>query len=243
MDDNQEKLKPKVLKRTEIGNNSFIRVMSVDVEGPDGRKANYMQFDRPNSSDRGAAVLPLLRDGRLVMQQEYRLGADKWIITIPKGGSENKQESIELTAAREMREEAGLEAEFFIPLGFSYNAPSLSPSSAHHILAFDCRDVGREDHAEAGEWIAGKLTYNLAQLRQLMHSGAIEDCQTLGTLAFFLDAVRVIDDKHAEKASAALIGGVINTTLGLKKNNPYPNADDSAHQDWEKGITLAHQRA
>ena len=57
-----------------------------------------------------AVCLPVTREGRFVVVEEYRHGPGRWLFEIP-GGDVDKDESAEVAAAREVQEETGYAGE------------------------------------------------------------------------------------------------------------------------------------
>ena len=69
---------------------------------PDGSITHWDLIHHPG----GAAVLPIDEDGRLILERQYRIGADVDLLEIPAGKSEPGEEPID-TVRREMAEEIG----------------------------------------------------------------------------------------------------------------------------------------
>lgn len=81
------------------------RVLDVGIEQhemPDGRVASFEIIRHPG----GAAVLPVLADGRILLIRQFRPAIGEMVYEIPAGRIE-ANESAEECAARELIEEAG----------------------------------------------------------------------------------------------------------------------------------------
>ncbi|MCK4536733.1 MAG: NUDIX hydrolase [Desulfuromonadales bacterium] len=96
------------------------RIIDVGLEEhllPNGRQATFEVIRHPG----GAAVLPVLPDGRLLMIHQYRPVIGRMIYEIPAGRLE-VGESPEECVARELVEETGYHAEEFTALGSLWSA-------------------------------------------------------------------------------------------------------------------------
>jgi ADP-ribose pyrophosphatase len=84
------------------------RILSLGVEThllPDGRKAEFEIVRHPG----GAAVLPVLDDGRVLLLRQFRPAAGDAVLEIPAGRLE-PGEAPAACARRELAEEAGYRA-------------------------------------------------------------------------------------------------------------------------------------
>lgn len=96
------------------------RVIDLGLEThllPNGRKAPFEIIRHPG----GAAVLPILPDGRLLLIRQFRPAIGQMIYEIPAGRLE-PGESPQTCVARELVEEAGFRATELIPLGSLWSA-------------------------------------------------------------------------------------------------------------------------
>jgi ADP-ribose pyrophosphatase len=96
------------------------RVLDVGVEEhqmPDGRRSSFEMIRHPG----GAAILPELPDGRLLLIRQFRPSFGKMIYEIPAGRLEPGESALEC-AGRELIEEAGYTAAQILPLGSLWSA-------------------------------------------------------------------------------------------------------------------------
>jgi ADP-ribose pyrophosphatase len=88
-----------------------------------------------------AMVVPLLDDGRVLLEHVYRYAVKEVILECPSGGLDG--DLPEIAARRELLEETGWVAERLIPLGSFYGSHGVSNERFHVYLGTDLRDTGR----------------------------------------------------------------------------------------------------
>lgn len=91
------------------------RVIDVGIEThalPNGRIADYEIVRHPG----GAAVLPILDDGRVLLIRQFRPVCEGMVLEIPAGRLEQGETPVQC-AVREMVEETGFRASSMEPLG------------------------------------------------------------------------------------------------------------------------------
>jgi len=106
-------LTEKFLERQEIYNGTVLHVVKDTVILPNGKKAT-----REMCLHVGAVcVIPLLSDGRVIMERQYRYPHGRVFFEIPAGKLNFAEENPLETARRELREETGAIAKSFTSLG------------------------------------------------------------------------------------------------------------------------------
>lgn len=81
------------------------------------------------------AIVPLLDDGRVIVEKQFRYPHDEVIVEIPAGKLDGPDEIPEEAARRELREETGIEAKELIPLGPFYPTAAYSTETIWMYLA------------------------------------------------------------------------------------------------------------
>ena len=71
-------------------------------------------------------IVPLLDDGRVIVERQFRYPVNEVITEIPAGKRDSRDEAPEAAARRELREETGITARELIPLGPFYPAAAYS---------------------------------------------------------------------------------------------------------------------
>lgn len=113
----------------------------------DGSEGQYYYVDMPGS----CATIPVFDDGSTVLVKVYRylLGCDLW--EFPIGGMKAGEQPLDVAMA-ELREEAGLAADDWTPLGHFAPYKGVSNERCHFFLARGLREVGQQ--LEASERIS-----------------------------------------------------------------------------------------
>lgn len=90
----------------------WLEVVREKLAIPGGTTADFYRVEMPAF----AQVLPVTKDGDLVLIESYRPGYREWSWGVP-GGMVEPGETPEKAAARELLEEAGYKANRFLPVG------------------------------------------------------------------------------------------------------------------------------
>ncbi|HYM48454.1 MAG TPA: NUDIX hydrolase [Burkholderiaceae bacterium] len=144
------------------------------VDLPNGRRAELEIIHHPG----GAAAVALDADGRVCLLRQFRHAAGGWIWELPAGKLE-PQESPELTATRELEEEAGRRAARWVSLGYMLSSPGVFDERIYLFLARDLTEVplNHEIHESIEvHWLPFTQALHMAQ------SGEILDSKTIAGL-------------------------------------------------------------
>ena len=122
--------------------------------------ADDQAFPRLVLEHPGAVIVLAVDDQRRAYcLWQYRHPAQQRFVELPAGLLDADGESPEATARRELREEAGLEAEEWTRLGTTWSSPGISSEVMHFFLARGLSDVVSDferTHEEAdmsGDWV------------------------------------------------------------------------------------------
>ncbi len=96
----------KLLDSRAIYENAWIRVREDRVIRPDGTPGIYGVIEIPPS----VVVLALDEEGRIVLVGQWRYTREKYSWELPLGGAHTGETDMQAVAARELREETGVEA-------------------------------------------------------------------------------------------------------------------------------------
>jgi ADP-ribose pyrophosphatase len=146
-------------------------------EAPDGER-----FERDVIRSPGAVgVLPLLYDdgvATVVFVRQYRGPLDRYVLEIPAGMRDIADEPPELTAERELIEEAGLSAGRLEFLTHFYSSAGMTDSVLHLYLATELVDVERDVHGPEEEHM-DVVRLPLAEAVDMVVRGEIHDAKTV----------------------------------------------------------------
>jgi len=127
----EEKLEEKQISRKEIYDGSVLHVVCDTVRLPNGESAT-----REMCLHVGAVcIIPLLDDGRVIMERQYRYAHDRVFFEIPAGKLDSKDEDPLDAAIRELKEETGATAERITYLGRIDTTPALINERIYLYLA------------------------------------------------------------------------------------------------------------
>jgi 8-oxo-dGTP pyrophosphatase MutT (NUDIX family) len=152
-------------------------VVVATFEAPEGEL-----FERDVIRSPGAVgVVPLLfEDGvpTVVFVRQYRGPLDQYVLEIPAGMRDVPDEPLELTAERELIEEAGFSAGRMEYLTNFFSSAGMTDSVLHIYLATDLSPVAREMHGPE-ETHMEVLRLPLAEAVELVERGEINDAKTV----------------------------------------------------------------
>lgn len=143
------------------------------------RTADGKTFERDVVHHPGAVgVIPLHDDGTVTLVRQYRAALFRDMVEVPAGIRDVDGEDDATTAARELVEEAGLEAGHLELLTTFHNSPGFSDEDVAIYVATDLRPVpddrqGVEEEAMTVERVP--LTHALAEIE----AGRITDAKTV----------------------------------------------------------------
>lgn len=105
------------------------------LKTPDGREAKYEIIEHGGS----VVIVPIDDDGNLLFVRQYRHAAGLDLLELP-AGTRDLEEPYEECAAREIREETGMEAGTLQRVGDFYLAPGYSSEFMAVFLATDLKE-------------------------------------------------------------------------------------------------------
>lgn len=121
-------------------------------------------------------VIPITADGKLLMVEQFRPGAEVNSLEFPAGLIDHG-EAPEAAAARELREETGFAASALHHIGAVYANPAIQSNYLHIVVAEQCVDTGEREQDE-GEDLHVRIV-EAAEIPQLIAARAINHALVL----------------------------------------------------------------
>ena len=164
-------LTEKQISREEIFRGVALHVVRDRIMLPDGSES-VREISLHNGA---AAVIPILDDGRVIMERQFRYAHGRVMLEIPAGKLDTPEEPPLDGAKRELMEETGAVAEKYTYLGSIAPSPALINEVIHVYMAEGIR-LG-QSHLDAGEFLEVEY-YTLDELYGMVMSGEITDAKT-----------------------------------------------------------------
>lgn len=164
-------LEEKQIKREKIFKGNVLELVVDTVLLPNGEQAT-----REMCLHVGAvAVIPLLDDGRVIMERQFRYAHGRVFFEIPAGKLDFSDEDPDLAVRRELREETGAAAEKYTFLGELDTTPALMNEKIGLYLAEGISFGERE--LDDDEFLDVELV-PLRELYAMVMRGEIKDAKT-----------------------------------------------------------------
>lgn len=175
------KLEEKTLETRLVYDGALLKVRSDKVRLPDGKEAHREYIEHPGA----AMVIPLLPDGRVVMERQFRYPHHREFIEFPAGKIDPGETPLD-TAMRELREEAGYEAGEWTHLTTIHPIISYSTERIELFVARKLRKV--EASLDAGEFLE-VFNANPIEAMRWVREGQVTDVKTMIGL-FWLEKIQ-----------------------------------------------------
>ena len=160
-----------LLERKAIYDGRVIKVSVDTVELPNGHRLPLEIVRHPG----GAAVAAIDARDRICVLRQFRHAAGGYIYELPAGKLE-PDEPPDVTARRELIEEASIEAEHWTPLGAYFSSPGVFTEVIHLYMATGLRPAS--GNTESGEVIEVEW-WPLEQAVERARNGELTDAKTI----------------------------------------------------------------
>jgi ADP-ribose pyrophosphatase len=168
---------PPILARRDVAQNKFFTTVAEDLATPQG-SYTYSFIDATWDA---VLVIPVLANGRLVIERIYRHPYRAYLHEFPAGGIEHGEDPC-VAAARELEEETGYRAKNCALIHVVEPVPGLCRMRLHIVLATDLQQTGKREHETLELIDVVELT--LAEANKLMEQKPCSGFLSLGLLLF-----------------------------------------------------------
>lgn len=162
------------LHSQELFKGNFLHARRDDVRLPDGRTAQREYIVHPGA----VVIVPLLDDGRVVLERQYRYPIGQVVIEFPAGKLDAGEGPL-VCGQRELLEETGYRASHWARAGVMHNAIAYSTEAIHIYFAKGLQLSERK--LDDGEFLE-VISATPAQLLAWSQGGTVTDAKTLTCL-------------------------------------------------------------
>ncbi len=163
------------LERRVIKEGSALDFLQDTMQLPNGRIEQWDFVHHRRGG--GAAIVPLLPDGRILMIRQYRPAIDQETLELPAGARECPDEDGAVTARRELREETGYDCEELMFLTKLRTAVSWCDETTEVYLARGLSRCGEQILDDAEE--IRLVPMERSELIRMIFRGEIQDAKTV----------------------------------------------------------------
>ncbi len=160
----------------------LLHVRRDTVRLPDGRLGTREYIVHPGA----VLIVPVLADGRLVVERQYRYPLGRTLIEFPAGKLDPGETPL-ATAQRELREEAGYTATRWQPLGRIHSVVSYSTEAIEFFVAEGLSHVGAQ--LDDGEFLEIG-TMGVDEMLAALDRDEITDAKTVAALLLYVRRLR-----------------------------------------------------
>ena len=175
------KLKEKTISSKKVYECFFMKLYEDKVLLPDNKESNRIFIKHDGAS----AVLPITRDGKIILIKQYRYPVKQVMIEIPAGKKDEPSEDGLLCAVRELEEETGYRSNDIRKFQDLHNCVGYSNEMIELYIAYDCEKIDQPKSGDDDEFIELLLVTN-EEAKALLKQGKITDAKTIITLQHYL---------------------------------------------------------
>ena len=127
----------------------------------------------------GVGVLPIDREGNVILVRQFRYAFDAELLEIPAGKMDHGPEDAAECGKRELKEETGCTAGRFVPLGAIYPSPGFLTEVTYLFAALDLEEG--EMQPDEDEFVE-VVRLPLAEVAAMIERDEIRDAKTIAAM-------------------------------------------------------------
>ncbi len=174
------KLKEERIKSKKIYECFFMELYEDDVLLPNQKKSKRIYIKH----DGAAAVLPITKEGKIILINQYRYPIRSISLEIPAGKKDFINESGLECAVRELEEETGYMSENISKFTDLHSCVGYSSEMIEMFIAKDCYKLEQSKAGDDDEFIE-LLELSEIEVKELLKHGKITDAKTLVALQHY----------------------------------------------------------
>lgn len=167
------------LESERVYDGKLLHINCDKVRLPDGRDATREYIVHPGA----VMVIPVLPDGRLLLERQYRYPSHQVFIEFPAGKLDPDEDPLEC-GKRELQEETGYSASEWEYLGVFHPVISYSSEVIHFYIARGL--TAGKAKLDAGEFLE-VMTMSLEELKTGVLNNSITDSKTIAGLFWLMN--------------------------------------------------------
>ncbi len=164
----------KRLKRTLVHKGHIVDFYNDTMQLPSGNTADWDFIGHKGA----AAIVPVDKDGKIIMVRQYRNAIEKYSLEIPAGGI-NPGEDMKTCAARELEEETGFRSDHVEHLIDIYTTVAFSNEKIGIYYTTDL--IPSKQNLDEDEFVTIER-YTVEELIHLIFNGIIDDAKTISAV-------------------------------------------------------------
>ncbi len=174
------KLKEEKINSKKIYECFFMELYEDDVLLPNNKKSKRIYLKHNGA----AAILPITKEGKIILINQYRYPISSVSLEIPAGKKDFINESGLECAIRELEEETGYMSENIGKFTDLHSCVGYSSEMIEMFIAKDCYKLDKPKSGDDDEFIE-VLELNEIEVKDLLKQGKITDAKTLVALQHY----------------------------------------------------------
>lgn len=158
----------------------FMKLYEDEVLLPDGNKSKRIYVKHDGAS----AVLPITKEGNILLTKQFRYPIRQVSIEIPAGKKDAPDEDGLLCAKRELEEETSYRSNNIKKIQNIYSCVGYSNEEIELFIAYDCEKVDNPLSMDEDEFIE-LMSVSVSESKELLSSGQITDVKTIVALQYY----------------------------------------------------------